>query len=256
MGKLMLHKAVWSLPVLAIFSILTACQDKEIVGRWESIENKGGLANILEIQPDGKIKSLLVARIDRRYRIEGKQIILTDLNDTGASSAPAKQPAAAEKPAAKGKKLAKSGKKAGAKQENAKPDDKFKLYGQGGEPVNYEFAFENDKLKLTHEESKTVMDMRREGPASVPGSIVGHWTYKHTTGQTAHMIFEPNGILRFNMLLPGGVESTYKLKDGTISLFNADMKVTQSASYKMEEGKLVLNDGKSIFHYTRLADPQ
>ena len=242
--------------ILAIFSALTACQHNEILGLWETIETQGGIANTLNIKPDGKLRAVLVVRMDRNYRLEGNHIVFQNQNDLNPTDESGKPSTAASKTAAKSKKLTDKKttvKKNGTKQKKSEQDHRYKFYGEDGEPVVYDYALNNDELKLSHDESKTVLDMRREGQATTPGTIYGHWTFKHTTGQTAHMTFQPNSILHFRMVLPGGgVESEYKIKDDVIILYNAEKKPFQSVSYKVENGMLVLSDGKNIVRYTRI----
>ena len=50
------------------------------------------------------------------------------------------------------------------------------------------------------------------------------------------------------------MKNTYKVKEGTITLYNAEEKPVHSASYKLEKGELVLNDGKSIIRYARIGE--
>ena len=276
MDTLVMRKYVRTVIVLVILSVLTACQHDEIVGRWESDEQNGGLANMMEIQPDGKLRTVLVMRIDRVFRVEGDNLILT-LTDYNVLPRPTKPPATGEKSAPDNKKLpdvkkltdknsgadqkatlkgSKSEKKDGKEKEDVKKDRGDKFYGEDGEPVIYAMAFNSDGgLKLRHEESKSGFDMQRVGQASTPGSVIGSWTFKHESGQTGQMVFDPDGIMHFRLPLPGGgVLTNYKVKDGTITLYNKDMKPIHSASCKLEAGKLVITDKRATTHYSRLGD--
>jgi hypothetical protein len=254
---LRLRKIVWTVVVVAALgALLSACRYDEIAGNWESIGQRGGLANILEIRPDRTVKSSLLVRIDREYRIEGDKltIIIVDPEDKAGAAESMKPQATTEKSTAKAKKQP-ANKKASAKQKKLEKDKRLLSPGEGGEPVIYVLAFDNDRLKLTHEESNQVLDLQREGQAVTPGSIIGHWTFKHQTGQTAHMIFDANGIMHFRMVLPGATDNTYEMKGDTITLYNsANKKSVMSATYKLEDGKLVLDDGKGVTHYARVIE--
>ena len=270
----MLRKGVWMAIILAIFSVLTACahikngggadalepkngivghtgapeQKNSIVGRWEALEPKSGLVNILEFDPDGKSKSSLLARVYMNYHIEGDKLILIPDNSSEKS-----QPAKSDSDEKSADKEIKSDDKGtGAAQSEAKQDDKAKK----PEPVIYTFVLEKDSLKMTHDASGQVMDMWRDKETTATESVVGRWSYKHPTGETAHMIFEANGINTIRAPMPGGVESTYEVKGDTITVMSSDKKHTQSVSYKLENGKMVVNDGKKISHYIRMSDPK
>jgi hypothetical protein len=241
---------------LAIFSVLTACAHSEIIGRgetlqpkngvvkqsktvdpkednskaqkpkegiigrWEALEPKSGLVNILDFQQDGKTKSSLLARVYTHYHVEGNKLILVP--DSG----------------------------------KAKQDEKSPSSDQGGEPVVYSFVLEKDRLKMTLDKTGEVLDMKREGPATAPDSIIGHWSYKHESGETATQIFDANGTNLIKLPMPGGVEGTYEVKGDVITVTSLDKKHSQTASFKMENGQMVLNDGKKITRYVRIAEPQ
>jgi hypothetical protein len=241
---------------LAIFSVLTACAHSEIigrgetlqpkngvvtqsktvdpkeinsnalkpkegiVGRWEALEPKSGLVNILDFHPDGKTKSSLLARVYMHYHVEGNKLILVP--DNG----------------------------------KAKQDEQSTSSAQGGEPVVYSFVLENNRLKMTYDKTGEVLDMKRDGPATMPDSIIGHWSYKHESGETATQVFDANGTNLIKLPMPGGVEGTYEVKGDAITVTSLDKKHSQTATFKMEEGKLVLNDGKKITRYVRVSEPQ
>ncbi len=270
----MLRQSVRMAIILAIFSVLTACAHSEIlghqeslepksgivghqeshepkngiVGRWESVEPKSGLVNILEIQPDGKMKSSMLARVYMRYHLEGDKVILIQDN-SNATSKPAAESDSAKKPAEKGKPS--DDKESGAEQTETKKDEQSKSDNEGTKPVVYTFVLEKDRLKMTHEASGEVMDMRREGQATSPGSIVGHWSYKHPSGETARMIFDASGGNVIRLPLPGGVETNYEVKGDVIIATSLDKQHTQSVTFKLEDGKLVLIDNKKANYYVR-----
>jgi len=264
----MLRKGGWMAIILAIFSVLTACahiknggsaealepkngivghteapeQKNGVVGRWEASEPRSGLVNILEFDPDGKSKSSLLARVYMNYHIEGDKLILIPDNNTSEKSQPTK-PDSDEKSADKG---------TGAEQSEAKQDDQAKK----PEPVIYTFVLTKDSLKMTHDASGQVMDMWRDSQATATNSIVGIWSYKHPTGEIAHMIFDANGINTIRAPLPGGVEGNYAVKGDIITVTSIDKQHSQSGSYKLEDGKLMINDGKKINYYSRLSEPK
>ena len=259
---LRLQKIVWKVAIVAALGmLLSACKDDEMAGTWETIGQRGGFANILEIRPDRTVKSSLLIRIDREYRIEGNKltIVRADPEVKGEAKEPVKQPTPTEKPAEKAKKPV--DKKASAKQKKLEQEKKSEQEkqlaspGEGSEPVVYVFKLDNDKLKMTHEESKQDLDLLREGQAATLGSVVGHWTFKHQTGQTAHMVFDANGIVHFRMVLPGATENTYETKGDTLTLYNSESKKpVMTATYKMEDGKLIMDDGKGVIQYVRVIE--
>ena len=123
-------------------------------------------------------------------------------------------------------------------------------------PVVYDLEFINDDLKLTHEAangSKEILDLKRKQQPATPGSIVGHWTFRHQTGKTAHMIFNANGSVHFRLMLPFGTDLTYDLKGDTVLFYKGSTdKPVMSGTYKLENGKLVLDDSKNILHFSRI----
>lgn len=248
--------------VLAIVVVVTlgtqlgACRSVEIVGNWESDDQKGGIAHLLEIRSDGTLTSSMLVRIDRDYRTEGDKLIITaNPEDMMGATEPEKQPAATEKPVAKTKKPA--DKKASAKQNKSEQDKSRLSLDQGNKQVIYMLEFNSDdKLKMTHvgpNEVKEVLDLKREGQAVLPGSIIGHWTFRHQTGKTAHMVFNANGSMHFRMVLPFGTDLAYEVKDNALMLYkDRNKKPVMSGTYKLEDGKLTVDDGKSITHFVHV----
>ncbi len=264
----MLRQSVWIAIIIASLSVLTACPHNKIVGHeaalepknsivgtWESLEPRSGLVNVLEFDPDGKSKSSLIARVYMNYHIEGDKVILIPDNDnSGEKNQPAKSDAD-EKSVDKGKKPA--DKETGTDQTEAKQDDQSKSKKPGSEPVVYTYVLEKDKMKMTHDASGQVMDMwRDDNQTTEPDSIVGLWSYKHPTGEIAHMLFDANGTDLIRAPMPGGVEGTYEIKGDTVTVTSLDKKHTQTATFKLEDGKLVLNDGKKTSSYVRMSEPK
>ena len=59
------------------------------------------------------------------------------------------------------------------------------------------------------------------------------------------------------MVLPGATENTYEVKGDAITLFDSvSKKKVMSATYKLENGKLLMDDGKGIIHYFRTDAPK
>jgi hypothetical protein len=253
----MLRKGVWMAIILAIFSALTACahikngggaealepkkgiegrteapeQNNSVVGHWEALEPKSGLVSILEFRPDGTSRSSLLVRVNMRYRIEGDKLIMTPEN----------------KPADK---------EISTNQTEAKQDEQAKILDNGSEPVIDTFVLENDRLKLTLDKTGDFVDLQREGQATVPNSIVGSWSFKLQNGESGREIFYANGTNEIKSPLPGGTEGSYEVKKDVITVSSLDKQHSQSVKFKLEKGKLELNDGKKITAYIRVSDPK
>ncbi len=263
----MLRQRVWMAIILTIISVLTACahngnvgrwdafeSKNSIVGRWEALEPKNGLVNILDIQPDGKIKSSLIVRSYLRYHIEGDKLNLVQDN-TSERIEPTMQSDDVIKPVDEGKKSA--GKETGEERTESKQDEQAKLSDPGSEPIVYTFVLENDRLTITYDKTGEIMDMQREGTAIAPHSIVGQWSYQYKMGP-ARQIFGANGINVIRTPMPAGVgmDGSYEVKGDVITVTSLDKQNSQSVHYKLEDGRLVLNDGKKTTTYIRSSEPK
>jgi hypothetical protein len=251
--------------ILAFLSALTACQHhgnvgrwdaleskNSIVGRWEALEPKNGLVNILAFQADGKSLSSLLVRGYTRYHIEGDKLILVPDNSSEIIE-PTMQSDVVMKPVEEGKKTA--GKQTGEKQTETKQDEQSKLSDPGIEPIVYTFMLKNDRLTLTNDKTGEAVEMQREGQAIAPDSIVGQWSYQYNM-VPARRIFGANGINLNTSPVPAamGTEGYYEVKGDVLTVTSPDKKNSQSVHFKLENGILVVNDGRKIVHYVRMSE--
>jgi hypothetical protein len=237
-----------------ISSVQTSCsKDINIVGYWESVEPKAGWGSILEIRADGKMKSMLVARITKTYRVEGNKLITMNQGVASKTNKPEKRPGAAKKRDATG--IQSAGAMTVAKQKESKKDAESRIMDEWNEPSIYTVVHKRDRLKLTHDKTGEVLDMRREGKeGGEPGSIGGKWFFKHSTGKKARIAFDAGGMMHYRLVMPSGMTANYRVKGNTIVVTSADdKKKSQSASYKLEKGELVLTYGDKTTRYAHLS---
>jgi hypothetical protein len=253
----MLRQSVWIAIMLVIVSMLTACPHKEIIGagdslgpknghverseslepkdgiigRWEALEPKSGLVITLEFRPDGTSRSSVLARIFMRYRIVGDKLIMTQATKSAE-------------------------KETSTEQTEATQDEQSKLSDNGSEPVIDTFVLENDRLILTLDKTGEVVELQREGQATVPNSIVGSWSFKQQAGETGRQTFYADGTNNIRLPAPGGTEGSYEVKEDVIKVTSLDKQHSQSVKYKLKDGKLELNDGKKTTTYIRSSEPK
>ena len=196
------HCYLYGIILLALLFVATGCKKSELVGTWESIDQQGGLANILEIEADGTLRSILLARVERGYRLKDDMLIMTgDVDKNGVPK---------------------------------EVDDK--------QLTKYRYELKGNTLKLTAIEKQETMELQRvdENGKPVTGEgLSGRWAYKHPTGQTATFRFTPEGIVYFRLRLPGATTNEYKVKRDQVTLTRDD-KVVQTATYRLDSGILIL----------------
>ncbi len=240
----MLRQGIWIAVILAVFSMLTACPHKEVMergdshapqgeigahsgspepqvsleGRWEALEPRSGPANILEFMVDGKATSLVIARIYSHYSIESDKISLT------MDFSPGK----------------------------GQPEMQAETNYQGSEPIIYTYELSGDRLMMTNDATGEIMDMQRDDQETASIPIVGHWSYEHSTGMTARMFFNANGVSVSRVPMSTGLESFYEVRGDVLTVRSLDRRQFQSVKYKLEDRQLVLIDGDKITRYDRV----
>lgn len=247
----MVRQGVWMVIMVALLSALTACPSKDMtgrgdtlapedgrvkylkplepqnnfLGRWEAREPRTGPVPLLEFRADGTATSSSIARIYSRYSVEGDKVVLSlDVKQEHSPS-----------PAQAG-------------------DEQSKAGAPGIEPVVHSFVLANDNLSMTNDMTGEVMDMQRIDPTTASDSIVGHWSYTHSTGVTAQMIFDANGINISKVPLPEGLEGTYEVRGDLLTVRSLDERQAQTVRFRLEDRLLVVIDDETTTYYDRVND--
>jgi len=200
-------------PLLALFAALSLAiaqpparsSAAPLIGRWRSVEtSKGGIGAIYQFNADGTLAFSPGAIVDMLYRVEGDQLILPPATTTG-------------------------------------PEMKSTLAW----PTN-------DVLRISTQGQSE--DYKRQGAADPRDRLLGEWlTWREMDGQKmpTQMFFYPGGnsllVIRFttqqgrysvtNGRLVGefggrvGLDGTFDLADGVLSIHRSGGRVTKLARY-------------------------